>query len=246
MQHIDADGQLESVNELELLITIFEKAKTVPDSLISFGLNQLKSAVITGEGVTRSGLALAPGRVTEADVNTLRRILYAYGSGNNIGITALEAETLFDINDATDDANNHPSWSVLFSQAIANHLMMAQGHTALSRDVALRNEEWLDELDTGSRGLATDMAKGGLINNLVQSLRGIYTTQSQPKPNKVAAYESRIVESEKISAYEAKWLVDRINRNGKLSDAERAVLTFIKHESPEIHPALKPLLDQVA
>jgi hypothetical protein len=31
-----------------------------------------------------------------------------------------------------------------------------------------------------------------------------------------------------------------------MSAAERAALTFIKHESPEIDPALKPLLNLVA
>ena len=45
---------------------------------------------------------------------------------------------------------------------------------------------------------------------------------------------------------EAKWLAERIGSDRPLHDNERALLTLIKHASPEIHPALKPLLDKVA
>ncbi len=235
MQHTKQDGQLESVNELELLISIFEKAKTVPDSLVGFALDQVKAAVITGSGPLRSGLELSPGVVTEGDVTILRRILYAYGSGGNIGITALEAETLFDINDATDGSNNHPSWPVLFSQAIANHLMVAQGHSAMARDEALRLEQWLDTPDHGT---------GSFLASMVKGLRSIYT--SEPVPDRQTVYEKRVTESEKITGYEAQWLVNRINRSSKLSDAEQAVLTFIKHNATEIHPSLQTLLEKVA
>jgi hypothetical protein len=168
MKHIDADGKLESWNELELLIGILEKAKSVPDSLNIYALNQVKNAVLNGDGVTRSGKDLKAGVVTKGDVQILRRILYAYGSGDNIGITIPEAEVLFDINDATAKADNHPSWSVLFAQAIANHLMMAQGFQAPDRETALRHEKWLDEKPT----------MGGFMTAMVTGLRDVYKNAS--------------------------------------------------------------------
>jgi hypothetical protein len=231
MQNIEHDGKLDSVNELELLISVFEKAKSVPESLIKYALDQVKHAVLSGEGPLRSGQHLEPGIVSEADVGLLRRILYAYGSGNNIGITTTEAEILFDINDATIDSANHPSWNILFAQAIANHLMMAQGHQALSRDVALRQEQWMDKPTFGTAGSLSDMVKG---------LRAIYTQTAKPK------LEEKIAQSEIVTAFEAEWLINRINRDGKMSDAERAVLTFIKQNASEIHPSLQQLLSKVA
>jgi hypothetical protein len=239
--HIDVDGKLESFNELELLIEIFEKAKSVPACLNLYALNQVKRAVLSGEGVTRSGKALQAGIVTEGDVEILRRILYAYGSGNNIGITSAEAELLFDINDATSKADNHPSWNVLFAQAIANHLMMAQGHVAQDRETALRQENWLDEKPT----------MDGFVSAMVKGLREIYkgfgADDSEAKARKRRlALEANIQTSEKISSSEANWLAARINKDGEISAAEKAVLTFIKQESPEIDPVLKPLLDLVA
>jgi hypothetical protein len=133
ISRIDKDGKLETKNELELLLAVFEKAKSVPETMSAYALDQVRQAIISGEGVTRSGKTLAAGKVDEADIEILRRILYAYGSGGNIGITSAEAEVLFDINDATATADNHPAWPVLFAQAIANYLMMAQGHQAMSR-----------------------------------------------------------------------------------------------------------------
>jgi hypothetical protein len=227
--HIDSDGKLESCNELELLICILEKAKSVPPCLNLYALNQVKRTVLSGEGVTRSGKKLKAGVVTEADVDILRRILYAYGSGNNIGITSDEAELLFDINDAAAKANNHPSWNVLFAQAIANHLMMAQGHIAKSREVTLRQEQWLTEKPP----------KNGFLNTMVKGLRDIYKASESVSPNRSAATEN-------ITTSEANWLTARINKDGYISTAERAVLTFVKQDSPDIDPVLRPLLDLVA
>jgi hypothetical protein len=239
--HIDSDGKVETVNELELLIGILEKAKSVPECLNLYALNQVKRAVLSGEGVSRSGKSLRAGVVTEGDVEILRRILYAYGSGNNIGITTAEAELLFDINDATAKVDNHPSWNVLFAQAIANHLMMAHGHVVQDRETALRQEKWLDEKPS----------MDGFLTVMVKGLREIYKNtdadDSETRArNRRLALEAKMQQSEQISTSEANWLSGRINRDGSISAAERAVLTFIKQESPNIDPVLKPLLDLVA
>jgi hypothetical protein len=241
---IDHDGRIDTQNELELLLTIFEKAKSVPDTLSAYALDQVKQTVLNGQGVTRTDNTLEAGKVTEGDVEVLRRILYAYGSSGNIAITAPEAEVLFDINDATKDADNHPAWSVLFTQALANHLMMASGHQALPRETALRYESFLYDEPESSEG-------DGLVDSLVKSLRGIYATVAEDGSEKKARkkrkrFEAQIADSERVTADEAAWLSTRITRDGNLSDAERALLTFIKQESPEIHPSLKPLLEQVA
>ena len=60
------------------------------------------------------------------------------------------------------------------------------------------------------------------------------------------ASEALARRAETIDAGEAKWLAERIGGDRPLRENERALLTLIKHASPEIHPALKPLLDKVA
>lgn len=244
MQHIDADGKTESFNELELLVQIVEKAKSVPDSLNRYVLNQVKNAVLNGDGELRAGDKLQKGVVTAGDVKLLKRVLYAYGSEANIGITTDEAEILFDINDATADAENHASWNVLFGQAIASHLMMAQGYSAPDRQTALRHEEWLDN---------PPMTQGEFLAAMVDGLRNIYKlglikkvdSETNARDKNLGEEKANRI-SEKLTLSEVDWLISRINRDGKLGQAERAALSFIKQESPDIASALKPLLDLVA
>ena len=41
-------------------------------------------------------------------------------------------------------------------------------------------------------------------------------------------------------------LAERIGRNGRLHDNERALVKFIEQSSPSIHPDLRTLLEKVA
>ena len=60
---------------------------------------QVAHAVVDGKGPLMLGGALVPGLVAKAEVDLLRRILYAYGGDGNIAITRAEAEVLFRINE---------------------------------------------------------------------------------------------------------------------------------------------------
>lgn len=241
MAHIDRDGRVDSATELDLLVAILEQAKTVPESLGAYALSQVKHAVTSGKGPLRSGRVLQPNVVDEADVELLRRILYAYAGGGNIAVTAAEADVLFDINDATTDAANHPAWKDLFAKAIANHLMFASNHAAVSREEALRRDEWVAD---------TSVNVGGFVVGMVKTLRDIYKVanfkETDSQRARREAYFGAMKTAEEISEHEARWLSDRITRDGRLSEAERAALLFIKQEATAIHPSLAPLLAKVA
>ena len=99
---------------------VLEAAKFSTESLVSFALEQVRLAVVEGKGALISGDELVPGVVGKAEVELLRRIIYAFGGDGNIAITKSEAEVLFAINDATAGASNHPSWNDLFVKAIAD------------------------------------------------------------------------------------------------------------------------------
>lgn len=241
MQHIDRDGRVDSETELDLLVVILEQAKTVPESLSAYALAQVRHAVVSGDGPLRSGKRLAAGIVDQADIELLRRILYAYAGGGNIAVTAAEADVLFDINDATADAENHPAWNDLFAKAIANHLMFATNHAPVSRTEALRQEAWVSD---------TSASSGAFIARMVASLRDIYKAatfkETQAQRARRESYFGALKSAEEISAEEGRWLTGRINRDGKLSDAERAALLFIRQEATGIDPVLDPLLARVA
>ncbi|TIW64909.1 MAG: hypothetical protein E5V58_31975, partial [Mesorhizobium sp.] len=102
-------------------------------------------------------------------------------------------------------------------------------------------------LDAGEPGI------GGFFGRMVSGgLAGIMEAYRSPDDIEAdwearnRAVEAMARRAETVDAGEAKWLAERIGPNRPLSENERALLSLIKHASPEIHPALKPLLDKVA
>jgi hypothetical protein len=239
IDRIASDGKVETKTELELLINVLDKARWAPPSLARFALDQVKHAVLEGTGPLRSGKKLEPGIVSEADVDLLRRVLYSFGSDGNIAVTRPEAEVLFDIDEATTGADNHPTWGDLFVKAIANSVMASSGYAAPPRESALARDAWLDR-----RGdLSIEAVLGGMGNG-VKSLFGGYRLQSEEERAiaRLTQQKISIVTHEAVTPAEAQWLAERIGRDGKLTSNERALLMFLKAESPSIAPPLRDLV----
>jgi hypothetical protein len=239
IERVSGDGRVETKTELELLVNVLDKARWAPLSLVRFALDQVRHAVLTGTGPLRSGRKLEPGLVSEADVDLLRRILYSFGGDGNIAVTRLEAEALFDIEEATASADNHPAWADLFVKAIANSVMAASGYATPPREVALARDAWLDR-----RG---DLALDAFVAGMAGGLKGLlssYREQSEEERAiaRLTQQKIEIVTHEAVTAAEASWLAARIGRDGTLTPNERALLAFLKAESPSLHPDLHDLV----
>lgn len=241
---ISRDGMVDSRTELELLIHALEEAKSSPDRLSAYALEQVANAVVDGKGPLMAGGKLEPGRVSCGEVDLLRRVLYAYGGDGNIAITQAEAEVLFRINEATANADNDPSWNELFVKALANFLMCSTGYEAPTRAVALRQENFVERAGPDIGGFFGRMVSGGLAA-ILEAYRSPGDVEAEWE-SRNRATEALARRAETIDAGEAKWLVERIGKDRPLNANERALLALIRHASPEIHPALKPLLDKVA
>ena len=241
-ERIARDGRVETKTELELLINVLDKARWAPFSLSAFALAQVKHAVLEGSGPIRAGRLLSPGIISDAEVDLLRRILYAFGGDQGIAISRAEAEVLFALNDATAGADNDPAWDELFVKAIAGAVMSASGYAAPSRQEALAKEAWLD-----SRGdLAPASTLAGMLSAGLSRTFGLYREQS-PEERAMARLEQQridIVVNERISEGEALWLAEQLGRDGELTPNERALLEFLARESPSVHPHLKPLIER--
>lgn len=87
--------------ELELMVNVSASVKSAPPFFHQFVLTALKEAII------RDGV------VDEHDVQMIRRVIFASGSSAGAALSALERELLFDIQRATRESDNHPSWSAL-------------------------------------------------------------------------------------------------------------------------------------
>ena len=241
---ISSDGVVDTKTEFEMLMRCMEKADSMPAALSAFALRQVQNAIIDGEGALAGDRTSAKGVVAADDVKALRRVLYSYSSDGGLGVSRPEAEVLFDINDQTAEAKNDPAWTDLFSKAIAFSLMASVGHVAVGRDEALRRQEWLDDTSVSVSSFMAGVFSGGLRNYFEKmksdtSVEGAYRQRNE-------AFEEANSKSEVIDAVEAEWLVERIGRDGILHANELALIEFLKNESPDLHPSLKPLLDKVA
>jgi hypothetical protein len=243
ISRIEKDGKVKSATGLELLVKVLEAAKSSPPRLVRLALRQVQIAAIDGEGPLASGGALEPGRVGAAETALLRRILYAFGGDDGIAVTRAEAEVLFDINDATADADNDPAWTDLFVKAVANCIMSASGYAVPTREVALRHEEWLDAPTGGVAGFFAKMAAGG-FRGMLEAYREPDSEARWAAINR--AKEAAFAAAGPVTQGEAEWLAGRIGRDGAIHENERALLRFIKEEGREIHPSLAPLIEKAA
>lgn len=232
MARIDHDGVVETKTEFELLLYVMKIANNVTDALENYALSQVKIAVLEGRGYLANGRQLQLGVMGEAEVEVLRRVLYACSSEGGIGISRAEAEALFDINDAVVDTDNADSWQTLFVGAIANHLMMLAAWEEPDMQEALRRERWLEQKGTGF---------------VVPSLKGfggaLKSLFSEPEFRCSHTNQAGLAEAERITEHEAYWLIERLNRDGRLDENEKALLRFLRDESPEIHDSLAPYLN---
>src|SRR5258705_12623448 len=110
--------------------------------------------------------------------------------------------------------------------------------------MALHRDSFFEQAEPEVGGFFSGMVSGGLAG-MMEAYRSPGDIEAEwESKNRAAAALARRAET--IDAGEAKWLAERIGGNRPLHENERALLTLIKHASPEIHPALKPLLDKVA
>lgn len=230
------DGQIQSKTELDLVVHILDKARWSPERLVRFALEEVKRAVVDGEGPLRSGGHLQKGVITDAEVDLLRRVLYAFGGDGHIAITRAEAEILIAIEEGLTDSTASPAWTDLFVKALANAIMSASGYAPPSREEALRSEAWLKR-----RG---DLAPGAFLSAMVTSSLSNVWDSYQALSNEERALQRlerqriEIITNDEITDGEAGWLVERLMRDHRLTPTERALLEYLKCEATVLHPRL--------
>lgn len=245
IDRVSHDGRVASKSEMALLINILDKARWSPVSLTKFALEQVKAAVIHADGPLRKGKVLPPGRITEGEVDLLRRILYAFGGDGNVAVTREEADVLFDIDEAVESGPPNPVWTDFFVKAVANVMMAASGYSVPSREEALRHEASAAAGDPQASVLAALLA---MAQSNLASVCGAYRDQTSEERALTRLEHQRIeiITNEEITETEASWLVARLGRDGRLSPSEMALIAYLKQESPKIHPALIEAVDRLA
>lgn len=207
MAAIDRDGRVDSLSELELLVKLMETTDSVPDSLRTYGLRQVETAVMMGDGPTRSG-RLEKGSINAIEVELLRRMIFANGGDGAYVVSTAEADMLFRLKDATLGADNAPSWQDLFVKAVGNHLIVQRHY------LSLRDEQHENPYD-----VYAELGIRRVINRFAGVFRG---RKKDDNAEEVAAV---------VTPGAVEWLHGRIDSDGKLDAMEQALHDFVTAET---------------
>jgi hypothetical protein len=237
------NGRVATPVELEALVAILEAARAMPPALSAFALQQVKDGCLTGEGPTARGRCHYSRVVDAADVELLRRMLFASGGDGSIDVTRAEAEVLFDLHDQTVGQDNDPGFSDLFVKAIAQHVLAASGRQVPTRDALFRRMDGRE--GTGVFGVFDRLRAAGFTS----PFSGVAALLRSPQEAVEATYADlnrHRAAAAAIGADEAAWLARRIMRDGRPTDAEKALLTFILDANGNLDPSLAELLARAA
>ncbi len=246
IENIAGDGRVDGRSELELLINVVHWATACPEAMVLFVMNAVRESVLNPETAIY-GSNRPPAVIGPADVEVIRRVIYAGASGGGFTVTRHEAELIFELNNATTEVENAPGWNDLFVKAIANHLMFPRGAPAVpAAEEARRRERWLEER-RGVGQLLGDMGRAAGSGDIPlgeawKTLDPFGSEAAREERDREATRVSEALSREAIDEDEARWLIGQIDRDGVLHDNERALLAFIKQNSPNTHPLLNELM----
>jgi hypothetical protein len=220
------DGQTIGAVELELVVKIVEKALNAPSSLKAWALAQIERCVLTGEGATRRDGDVRPGVVDEAEVDLLRRLVFAPGGDGALVVSQSEAEMLWRIKDVTLGAANASGWLKLFVQAVGNHLMAYSSYRPLERSEAARLETFMNDRRSSVLGFLSRMRRPD-FDGAAKLLDGEESAEEHGSAVDAAAA---------VTPTERAWLQFNVARDGKRDECEEALMRFLEEESGQTLP----------
>ena len=240
MRQISVDGKIKGATELELMIKTLEKATQCPPKFVNYILQQVAELVISGEGEVMRGQKLTKGVIGKIEAEIVRRVIYSASGQGNIAVSKEEVEILFDLNDQTIEAQNHPAWNDLFVKAVGAHLMAISGYQLPDQQTAFARSEWLNDTQIDvTASLKKSVSSFGTLfsnGNFKDAFKSDHGLMQEAWAEKNDAYEQGANIAEKIDHNEAQWLVERIGRDQIFHENEKMLIQFLKKRKP-IHPS---------
>ena len=230
--HIDRDGRLETVGELELLVHVFEIAENTPQSLRTYAMSQIETAVLTGSGPTRHG-ALDPCGINATEAALLRRMLFASGGDRPAAVSLGEAELLFHLKNASLGATNAPEWKTLFVQGVGNYLQGYQTHQPLTRERAAEIEAAIADNATDIGGFLREV----LTSNPLKGLRYILDDMAAQRARESRDWLAEAELEEAVTSAEQQWLDSKLHADHQIDEYEQALIDFLSEvDGPDLDP----------
>lgn len=205
-----AEGPRET--EVEALLKILERAESTPDYLSAF---------------TRERIAalLAGNSLGEAEVELVRRCLFASAGSGRVAVTEDEARWMFELDAESADRRNCPAWTDLFVKAVLNFLMGRRAPELLEAHGMLARQAWLR---TDTNGVAASLA------SLFSGGWSAYTSkvrQGDAVDRWETHYEAANAAAERdaqLTLEEVAWTVGMTKQDGKRTANEEALLAELR------------------
>jgi hypothetical protein len=228
---IDQDRRLRRDSEIEVVLRVLELADEAPPELSAFGLSLISRSLVA------SGASIAA-----ADVDAMRRLVFALSGPGSVSVTKEEADALFDLNDQTRGLANDPAWTDFFKRAVANAVTAAAGWTAPDRAKAMSREVWLEAPEASPLGLVGQALRsvGGLTPSFIRN--ALFGDDMAEFNAHLERREAAARDALPVSQDEAAWLLARIGRDKEFDVNEKALVSFLRDLSPTMHPSLAPLI----
>ena len=226
IRQVNRDGEVETGAELELIVKLLEHAEYAPCSLRRFALAMVERTILTGKGSTRGGDE-ANGRIDDADVALIRRLIFAPAGDGPAKVSAGEAEMLFRLKDAALGKNNSPGWKKLFVQGVANHLMAHQSYVPHSPSEELRLEKPYDS-----------HAFGHVISHLGRGIASPHDMHDavfgEIQDKTIAKLDQEVVNDAEVTPGESDWLKRLYDKDRQRDEFEQALLDFLAEDGTRL------------
>lgn len=222
IRHVSQDGRVQTAAELELIVKLLEHADYAPASLRRFALSAIEQTVLTGEGPTRLSEGV-PGRIDDAEVVLIRRLIFAPAGDGPAKVSAAEAEMLFRLKDATLGKDNSPEWKKLFVQGVANHLMARQSYVPPSPAEELRREAPYQ-----ARPFGHVLSRlGGEVASPHEFHDAVF---GEKQDKAIEKFDAEVEADAQVTAREADWLKRLYDQDSKRDELEQALLDFLAED----------------
>lgn len=228
-QRLSDNGIIGSSLNYELLLRILDQATDCPDELVLFALDQIRLG-LTGESeLLRKDVSPLDRALRKSDVDLIKRILFPAAPASRRRPTRAQVEFLMDLNELTEQYDNHRSWTDLYTKTISGFLLNSS--KAKSRDHQHR-ATWLRRhgLSAGLHLLRPSKAHIPPLSEREQSEPEAGAPSGQRKNGNFA-------KDDPIT-----WFIGRLKDKKRLNSNDTALLAKLKAQSSRLHAELSAFL----
>ncbi len=242
LDHVVKDGRVDGDTELELLVNIVHWADSCPESMALFVMEAVRDSILD-PNAGAYGKERRPNVIDAVDVEILAMVIHARAGAGGFNVTREEAELLFELNNATIEAENHESWRELFVEAVSNYLMFPNGAPVVrDAEESRRRDLWLENRRTvGTLLLGVGRALGRLEIADMWKEADVLGAGKRARTQRAINRARVDIAREEIAEPQVKWLIEHIGEDDVLHETERALLMFLRDTSPNIHPLMDDL-----